>query len=150
MYPFRYNRTLLYSNFNWNIWGFQVTYLNQVFRHNRDRYNGSYVTIFRRHIKVMTLRTLKAFHYTQAIWIKPQKCGLTSRYRGNSELGSFVKKIMAIPFPPADLIIPTHSLLKIPALQHSQTTKIETFFTYYKKKWLKLVLKRFQFLVWKM
>ena len=51
-------------------------------------------------------------------------------------MGSFVKKIMAIPFLPADLTIPTYSLLQIPALQHSQTTKIETFLAYYKKQWL--------------
>ena len=76
------------------------------------------------------------FHYTQAIWRKTQKCGLASTSRGNSELGSFVKKIMAIPFLPADLIPPTYSLLQIPALQHSKTTKTETFLNYYKKQWL--------------
>ena len=37
------------------------------------------------------------FHYTQAIWRKKQKCGLTSCYRINPELALFVKKIMAIP-----------------------------------------------------
>ena len=42
------------------------------------------------------------FHYTQAIWRK--MCGLTSCYRINSELALFVKKIMAIPLLPSELI----------------------------------------------
>ena len=76
------------------------------------------------------------FHYTQAIWSKTQKCGLASTYRGNSECASFVKKIMAIPFLPAELILPTYSLLQIPTLQQSQMTKLEVFLNYLKKQWL--------------
>ena len=76
------------------------------------------------------------FHYTQAIWKKTQKCGLASTYRRNSECASFVKKIMAIPFFSAELILPTYSLLQIPTLQQSQMTKLEVFLNYFKKQWL--------------
>ena len=87
------------------------------------------------------------FHYTQAIWRKTQKCGLASTYRRNHECVSFVKKIMAIPFLPAELILPTYSLLQIPTLQQSQMTKLEVFLNYFKKQWLtKLVPKNYQFL----
>ena len=76
------------------------------------------------------------FHYTQAIWRKIQKCGLASTYRGNSECASFVKKIMAIPFLPAKLILPTNTLLQIPTLQQSQMTKLEVFLNYFILQWL--------------
>ena len=76
------------------------------------------------------------FHYTQAIWRKIQKCGLASTYRGNSECASFVKKIMAVPFLPAELILPTYTLLQIPTLQQSQMDKLEVFLNYFKKQWL--------------
>ncbi|KAI6654464.1 hypothetical protein LOD99_860 [Oopsacas minuta] len=76
------------------------------------------------------------FHYTQAIWRKTQKYGLASTCRGNSECASFVKKIMAIPFLPAELILPIYNLLQIPTLQQSQMKKLEVFLNYFEKQWL--------------
>ncbi|KAI6650563.1 hypothetical protein LOD99_7613 [Oopsacas minuta] len=76
------------------------------------------------------------FHYTQAIWRKTQKYGLASTCRGNLECASFVKKIMAIPFLPAELILPIYNLLQIPTLQQSQMKKLEVFLNYFEKQWL--------------
>ena len=80
------------------------------------------------------------FHYTQAIWRKIQKCGLVSNIRGNYELASFVKKVMAIPFLPADLISSTYSLLQIPTgIQPCDCPKLDTFFKYFQKHWLNAI-----------
>ena len=76
------------------------------------------------------------FHYTQAIWRKIQKYGLTSCYRNNPELTIFVKKIMAIPHLPCDLIHSTYSLLQPPALQQIDQTKLDGFLRYFKRYWL--------------
>ena len=79
------------------------------------------------------------FHYTQAIWRKIQKCGLTSCYRNNPELALFVKKIMAIPILPCDLIHSTYSVLQTPALQPIDKWKLDSFLRYFEKQWLKQV-----------
>ena len=64
---------------------------------------------------------------------------MASTYQGNSELALFVKKIMAIPFLPADLILPTYSILQIPKLEHNEISKLETFFELFQKQWLKKI-----------
>ena len=79
------------------------------------------------------------FHYSQAIWQKIQKCGLASSYLSNPELAVFVKKIMAIPLPPCDLIHSTYSVLQIPALQQSDKLKLDAFLRYFKRYWLRQV-----------
>ena len=48
-------------------------------------------------------------------------------------------KIMAIPFLPAYLILPTYSILQIPKLEHNEVNKLETFLNYLKKQWLKKI-----------
>ena len=79
------------------------------------------------------------FHYTQAIWRKVQKCGLTSCYRNNPELALFVQKIMAIPLLPCDLIHSTYYVLQTPALQPIDKWKLDSFLRYFEKQWLKQV-----------
>ena len=79
----------------------------------------------------------KELAYTQTIWKKIQKCGLVSSLRENYELASFVKKVMAIPFLPAELISSTYSLLQVPTrIQPSDRPKLDTFLKYFHKHWL--------------
>ena len=79
------------------------------------------------------------FHYSQAIWRKIEKCGLASSYLNNPELAVFVKKIMAIPLLPCDLIHSTYSVLEIPVLQQSDKLKLDAFLRYFKRYWLRQV-----------
>ena len=76
------------------------------------------------------------FHYTQAIWKHIQKYGLASSYRHMTELESFLRQIMAIPFLPGDLIHSTYSFLQIPALPRIEKLKLDDFLKYFKRSWL--------------
>ena len=76
------------------------------------------------------------FHYTQAIWKKIQKCKLTSSYKRNPELATSIRKIMALPFLPSDLIVSTYTMLPIPTLVDIEMPKLEAFLRYFKKYWL--------------
>ena len=53
------------------------------------------------------------FHFTQAIWKHIQKYGLDSSYRHVTDLESFLRQLMAIPFLPGDLIQGRRKLLPI-------------------------------------
>ena len=44
------------------------------------------------------------FHYSQALWRKCQKLGLTDVYKNNMEFKSFLKKLMSVPYLPANQI----------------------------------------------
>lgn len=76
------------------------------------------------------------FHYTQAIWKHIQKYGLASSYRDITELKSFVRQIMTLPFLPGDLIHSTHSFLQIPTLPQIEKLKLDAFLKYFKRYWL--------------
>ena len=76
------------------------------------------------------------FHYTQAIWKKIQKCRLTSTYKANPELATFIRKVMGLPFLPSDLIVSTYSMLSIPKLVDTEMPKLDAFLRYFKKYWL--------------
>ena len=57
------------------------------------------------------------FHYTQRIWAKSQKLGLIQSFADNSDVTAYIKRLMAIPFLPAPLIIPTFNLLLLPNIK---------------------------------
>ena len=61
------------------------------------------------------------FHYTQCIWAKVQKLGLTQSYHDNNEISRYVKQLMAFPFKPASLINPTFLFIQVPDLSVTET-----------------------------
>ena len=63
------------------------------------------------------------FHYTQRIWAKAQKLGLSQE----------------IPFLPEAQIYPTASLLQIPTVHHSERSKLEKLQVYLNRRWLRQV-----------
>ena len=64
------------------------------------------------------------FHFTQRIWAKSQKLGLAEGYRNKREIEKYIKLLMAIPFLPAPLIIPTFNLIQVPELENSEGNKL--------------------------
>ena len=76
------------------------------------------------------------FHYTQRIWAKLQKLGLVQSFRDNPEIAAYIKQLMAIPFLPAPLIIPTFNFLLMPIVQNTEKSKIEKLKSYCKKRWI--------------
>ena len=65
------------------------------------------------------------FHFIQRIWKKVQKLGLCESFRNNPEVTKYVRQLMAIPFLPASLIVPTFSFLQMPSLQIPEMSKLE-------------------------
>ena len=77
------------------------------------------------------------FHFTQRIWIKVQKLGLSESFRNNPEVRKYVRQLMAIPFLPAALIIPTYRFLHLPSPKNPDTlNKLEKPNKYFLKRWL--------------
>lgn len=76
------------------------------------------------------------FHYTQRIWAKTQKLGLTDAFKNNPEIARFIRQLMAIPFLPASLIYPTYSLIPTPTLENTEAVKLTKLKKYVKKHWL--------------
>ena len=66
------------------------------------------------------------FHYTQCIWRKIQKLGLSSTFKNDIRVQTFVKQLMAIPFLPASLINPDYSCIQL------EKVKLEQLQNYYK------------------
>ena len=76
------------------------------------------------------------FHYTQHIWAKVQKLGLTQSFHDNIEITKFVKQLMAIPFLPASLISPTYLFIQAPDLSAKESMKMDKLVKYFKRRWL--------------
>ena len=86
------------------------------------------------------------FHFTQRIWLKSQKLGLSKSFRGNSEVTKYIKQLMAILFLPPSLIRPTFIFLQMPSLETPEMLKLEKLNKYFKKCWLaRLAQKNFNF-----
>ena len=72
------------------------------------------------------------FHFTQRIWIKVQKLGLSESFRNNPEVRKYVRQLMAIPFLPAALIMPTYRFLHLPSPENPDTlNKLEKLSKYF-------------------
>ena len=76
------------------------------------------------------------FHYTQCIWAKVQKLGLTHAFKSNPEISKFTRLLMALPFLPASLISPTFNLISTPSLDGSEALMVGKLKKYIKKYWL--------------
>ena len=76
------------------------------------------------------------FHYTQRIWAKVQKLGLTQSFHENNEITKFVKQLMAIHFLPASLIRPTFLFIQAPDLSATESMKMNKLVKYFKRRWL--------------
>lgn len=75
------------------------------------------------------------FHYTQRIWEKTQKLGLVHAFKYNTNVKSFIKQLMAIPFLLGPLINPTANFLQMPNSEHSEMENLENW-NYFKNRWL--------------
>ena len=77
------------------------------------------------------------FHFTQRIWYKTQKLGLTESFKDNIEVARYTRQLMSIPFLPASLIHPTYTLLQFPAtIIPTEAMKLEKLNKYFKKRWI--------------
>ena len=81
------------------------------------------------------------FHYSQALWRKAQKLGLTDLYKNNQEFKIFLKKLMATPYLPANQIRDIAlTLFDQPIHVNSHTrTNIRKFRQYFFRYWLNTV-----------
>ena len=50
------------------------------------------------------------FHYTQRIWAKAQKLGLSQGFPNDLQTTTYIRQLIAIPFLPEALIYPTATL----------------------------------------
>ena len=48
----------------------------------------------------------------------------------------YIKLLMAIPFLPAPLIIPTFNLIQVPEFENSEGNKLEKLKKYFKTRWI--------------
>ena len=65
------------------------------------------------------------FHYTQCIWRKTQKLGLSNAFKNNIQIQTFIRQLMAIPFLPASLINPTYRFLQLPTISDAEKIQLE-------------------------
>ena len=76
------------------------------------------------------------FHFTQRIWAKTQKLGLSQSFKNNVHVAKFIRQLMAIPFLPAPLIAPTFTLIEFPVLPIEDMPRLEKLKKYFKKRWI--------------
>ena len=76
------------------------------------------------------------FYFTQRSWAKTQKLGLSQSFKNNARIAKLIRQLMAIPFLPAALIVPTYTLIDIPVLPIDDMLKLEKLKKYFKKRWL--------------
>ena len=73
------------------------------------------------------------FYWGQAVWRHIQEVGLQKAYNSDQGTRKFLKKAMALPYLPADEILPTYEeLLQTMTL----TEQLLEFVAYVKKQWL--------------
>ncbi len=65
------------------------------------------------------------FHYSQCIWRKIQKAGLTTFYKENADFKAFAKKKMSLPYLNAQAIRPTADLLLQTQFKANDATKLK-------------------------
>ena len=69
------------------------------------------------------------FHWTQAVWRKVQDVGLASAYRERDAVHRYVRRLMSLPFLPADDIVPAFEQIKQRA-QSSRLLKLVSYLLY--------------------
>ena len=72
-----------------------------------------------------------AFHWGQAVWLKAQELGLQVAYQEDKDIFNFIRKLLALPFLPAEHItdmfkhikqINTHNLINARPISLMQNT----------------------------
>ena len=53
----------------------------------------------------------RVFHYTRAVWLHVQHLGLSPAYNLQNSTHKYIKKLMALPFLPAQYVIPVFTAL---------------------------------------
>ena len=76
------------------------------------------------------------FHFTQRIWLKTQKLGLSESFKSNPEVTKYIRQLMAIPFLPPPLLSPTFNFLQMPSLEIPEMLNLEKLKKYFRKRWL--------------
>ena len=79
------------------------------------------------------------FLYTQCIWRKTQKLGLSHAFKSNIRIQTFVRPLMATPVLPASLINPSYSCLQLPTISDAEMNKLEQLQKYYTKYWIRRI-----------
>ncbi|KAI6654473.1 hypothetical protein LOD99_869 [Oopsacas minuta] len=78
------------------------------------------------------------FHYTQCIWRKVQKLGLSTVYHNNADFKKLVRSFMSLPFLPEDQIISVFNQLEVRDLPLSEVhmNQYTIFKKYLKRQWI--------------
>ena len=78
------------------------------------------------------------FHYSQSIWRKVQKLGLSNVYHSNQNFRTLIRAFMSVPFLAAEQILSTYNQLGLEdiLLSADNMTKITILKKYMRKQWL--------------
>ena len=78
------------------------------------------------------------FHYSQSVWRKIQRLGLSNAYHSNSEFKTAVRCFMALPFLPEDQIRPIYNHLNLEdvILNPENMNNFTIFKNYIRKHWI--------------
>ena len=78
------------------------------------------------------------FHYSQSIWRKVQKLGLSNVYHSNQKFRALIRAFMSLPFLPADQILSTYIQLELEdiLLSADDLTKLTILKKYMRKQWI--------------
>ena len=78
------------------------------------------------------------FHYSQSVWRKIQRLGLSNAYHSNSEFKTAVRCFMALPFLPEDQIRPIYNHLNLEdvILTSENMNNFTIFKNYIRKQWI--------------
>ena len=78
------------------------------------------------------------FHYSQSIWRKVQKLGLSNLYHSNQTFRALIRAFKSLPFLPADKILSTHNQLELAdiLLSADNMAKLTILKKYMRKQWI--------------
>ena len=83
------------------------------------------------------------FHFSQSLFRKIQKLGLTDEFSANTDFKKFVKKVMSLPYLPSqDITAAAESLFEQAAalpLSADAATKVQKFKLYFFRQWIRKV-----------
>ncbi len=83
------------------------------------------------------------FHFSQSLFRKIQKLGLTDEFSANSDFKKFIKKVMSLPYLPShDITAAAESLFEQAAalpLSPDAATKVQKFKLYFFRQWIRKV-----------
>ena len=71
-----------------------------------------------------------------SVFGKKTKLGLVEGYGNKREIEKYIKQLMAIPFLPDPLIIPTFNFIPVPEFENSKGIKLKKLKDYFKRRWI--------------